>query len=451
MTLNFEFRNKLHSIPVALSKLHQYTSTTGHVPVHLKLIYNVPDKSSFLDASFSSEVSKSEITSDLISSINYIYSELLSTYLMTYKKVFLSRIIIESDIDMLGVVFESIQVTCKFKTNAKNYSLSKRELLNLILEQTVDAERNEILERPPERLNLYLLRNKLRSIQLYFDYSIQEETSSYGKSFNSDFKLTLYGLIRDFEDQKNKPKADVHISFDLTKRTALDLVEGSIYPTQTLPQNANKDSRFEEKVERVLRQIDPVLSLLDTAQIIQLTLKKENNFNFKCSFDIRKSKRFTLNYIDLTKVETFTKWSKIFKIITDNFATVKTDRSWAQTVKVDLMPLNDTLVPYLHDYYLSFNCNEKMSTQAVVSKIDRIENLLGNKYQINRVAYQTEGDNTRLIELHVESNNGFYEKENIPLAMKLKPIKLQGRITRYFDKSNKGYFLSAEKYQCMVK
>lgn len=451
MTLNFEFRNKLHSIPVALSKLQQYTSETGHVPVHLKLIYNVFDKSSLLDASFSSEVSKSEITGDLISSINYIYSELLSTYLMTYKKVFLSRIIIESDIDMLGVVFESIQVTCKFKTNAKNYSLSKRELLNLILEQTVDAERNEILERPPERMNLYLLRNKLRSIQLFFDYSIQEEASSYGKSFTSDFKLALYGLIHDFEDQKNKPKADLHVSFNLTKRTTLDLVEGSIYPTQTLPQNANADSHFEEKVERVLRQIDPLLSLIDTAQITQLTLKKENNFNFKCSFDIRKSKHFSLNYIDLTKVETFTKWSKIFKFVTDNYAVLKVDRLWAQTVKVDLRAANDTLVPYLHDYYLSFNCNEKMSTQAVISKVDKIENLLGNKYQINRIAYQTEGDNTRLIELHVGSSSVFYEEENTLLAMKLKPIKLQGKITRYFDKSNRGYFLSAEKYQSMVK
>ena len=401
MTLNFEFRNKLHSIPVALSKLQLYTSKTGHVPVHIKIIYNVVEESSFLDAKFSNEVSKSEITNDLISSINYIYSELISTYLMSYKKVFLSRIIIESDIDMLGVVFESIQVTCKFKTNARNYSLSQQELLNLIFEQTVDAERNEILERPPERIKLYLLRNKLRSIQLFFDYSIQEEFSSYGKNFTSDFKLALSG---------------------------------------------DADS---EVVERILREVDPILSNIDTAQITRLVLKHTNRSNYKCQFELRRAKNTPLNCIDLTKVETLIVWSHIFKTSIDNFLVAGIRKQWNQTVKIDLRINGDELVPCLYDYCLSFNCNKNIPVDLVVSRINLIANSLQNKAQIEQIIYQTENDKTRLIELHIQPTNEI--DNNTFLAMKLKPIKLQGIITRYFDKSKQGYFLSAEEYQSVVK
>lgn len=444
MTLNFEFRNKLHSIPVALSKLQLYTSKTGHVPVHIKIIYNVVEESSFLDAKFSNEVSKSEITNDLISSINYIYSELISTYLMSYKKVFLSRIIIESDIDMLGVVFESIQVTCKFKTNARNYSLSQQELLNLIFEQTVDAERNEILERPPERIKLYLLRNKLRSIQLFFDYSIQEEFSSYGKNFTSDFKLALYGLIHDYESHKNYHKADFHVSFDLTKRNNLTLVEGSVYPTQLLSGDADS-----EVVERILREVDPILSNIDTAQITRLVLKHTNRSNYKCQFELRRAKNTPLNCIDLTKVETLIVWSHIFKTSIDNFLVAGIRKQWNQTVKIDLRINGDELVPCLYDYCLSFNCNKNIPVDLVVSRINLIANSLQNKAQIEQIIYQTENDKTRLIELHIQPTNEL--DNNTFLAMKLKPIKLQGIITRYFDKSKQGYFLSAEEYQSVVK
>lgn len=444
MTLNFEFRNKLHSVPLALSKLQLYISKTDHVPVHIRLIYNVVEESSFLDTKFSNEVSKSEITDELISSISYIYTELISTYLMTYKKVFLSRIIIESDIDMLGVVFESIQVTCKFKTNAENYSLSKKELLNLIFEQTVDAERNEILERPPERIKLYLLRNKLRSIQLFFDYSIQEEISSYGKPFTSDFKLALYGLIHDYERRKSVHKADLHVSFDLTKRNSLTLVEGTVYPKQLLSEDVNP-----EKVESILRQVDPILNLIDTAQVSRLVLKRDKSSSYKCQFEIRRAKREPFNCINLTKIETLTVWSKIFKSSIDNFVIKNINKSWSQTVKVNLKPHNDVLAPFFYDNYLSFNCNEKLPIDSLPSKIEELTNKLGDKAQVEQIVYQTENGNTRLIGLHIQPSNAL--SENTHLAMKLKPIKAQGIITRYFDKSKQGYFLSAEKYQSMVK
>jgi hypothetical protein len=444
MVLNFEFKNKLKTLPIALSEFQIYQSQSNHTPTHLKIVYNVVQESSFVEATFSNEVAQSEITSDLTSSISYIFSELISSYLMTYKKVFLSRIIVESDIDMLGVVFESIKVTCKFKANVNKYSITTQKLLSLIFSQTTDAERNEILERPATSLNIFLLRHKLRSVQIVFDYSLSEGSTAYEKEFSSDFELALCGLIHSYESPQLDHEASAHLIFDLSNRNSLKFLKGSLFTTQILDFDPNGHEHFKNnQIIHILGQVDPILEVIDKAQISQLILNMTQDNNYKCQFELRRSKDVPENYINLTQVESIISWQKIFNQIVDVYSLNVISKKWLQTICVDLKPISDNWLVSYHDYYLTFNFKD------LGEMVNQVNELVNNQAKVDQIILETQKNSPQMIQLHLRPLE--IPSASPKLAMKLRTDPKDGKVVRFFNLSSKGYFLDKEIFKDMVK
>lgn len=449
MVLNFEFKNKLKTLPVALSEFQIYQLQSNHTPTHLKVVYNVVQESSFVEATFSNEVVQSEIANDLTSSINYIFSELISSYLMTYKKVFLSRIIVESDIDMLGVVLESIKVTCKFKANVNNYSITTQKLLSLIFTQTTDAERSEILERPATSLNIFLLRHKLRSVQIVFDYSLSEGSTAYKKEFSSNFELTLGGLIHSYESPQLGHKASAHLVFDLINRNSLKFLKGSLFTTQILDFDPNGHEHFKNnQIEHILGQVDSILEVIDRAQISQLILNMTQDNNYKCQFELRRSKNVPENHINLTQIESIMSWQKIFNQIVDVYSLNMISEKWLQTICVDFKPiLNDWLVSY-HDYYLTFNF-KTLSDKKIGEMVNQVNELIDNQIKVDQVILETQKNSLQMVQLHLQPFK--ISSASPKLTMKLGIDPKDGKVARFFNLSSKGYFLDKEIFKDTVK
>lgn len=446
-----QFATRLKSIPLALSALKQYILASKHAPVHIKLVYNVFSQGTFIEGTFSSQVPTTEITNDLTSSINFIVSNLISSYLMTYQKVFLSRIIIDSDIDMLGVVYDSIKVTCRFKTNIEKYAISNEVLLKSIFDQTVEAAKCEILERPANNFSIQLLRHRLRSVQVISDYSADDHYNSYQHPFSSEILVNLMGLIKIYENPNNQHQASAKLYFDLHNRNHLKFNQGQIYPTEELKYRQN---RFDlGQINHVLSQTEPILAAIDTAQIDRLELFMTHNRLFKCQFGLTTPQSESIptkNFMQINNEETVLTWQNVFNHVVANYSIPNLSEAWLQNIVVKLSPFASQWVVDFSDYSLTHNFDSYLPQDQVLEMVNSVAKQSNGKDKIKSIILAQEQKKTKMLKLQLEPLS--VKSNTSELAMQLKNTDTDGKVIHYFDlNENKGYYLSHDKYMKMVK
>lgn len=451
--MSFEqFDTKLKSIPLALSALKEYISATKYAPVHIKLVYNVFNKDSFIEGTFSSTVPTTEITADLTSSISFILSSLVSSYLMTYQKVFLSRIIIDADIDMLGIVYDSIKVTCRFKANNVKYSVSNDELFESIFTQTVEAERCEILERPITGMSIQLLRHRLRSIQIFSDYASADPYNSYQYPFKTAILVKLMGLIKLYENPDSSHQASAKLYFDLNKRDRLLFRHGIIYPIEELKYHAGNDRHFvAEQISHVLSQTEPILASLGTAQIDRLELFMTHNHQFKCQFHLTTPQDEEIpvkNFID--NEDAVITWQNVFNHIISEYTISQLSEAWLQNIVVTLSPFKNQWVVNFDQYALTHNFNSYLPKDQIVETVQSVARQSDGKAKIKRIILEKEQKKTKMLKLDIEPLA--IKANTSEIAMQLKNADIDGKVIHYFDLNDqKGYYLSHDKYMKTVR
>lgn len=449
MNNNFSiFKSDLKAVPIALNALHKYTVSSNHVLTHLKIIYNVFDESALIEGTFSNKVQETEITSSLIETINYVYHQIFMSYLMTYKRVFLSRIIIESDIDMLGVVFDSIQVTCRFKTNSSRYAISESDLLKSILMQTVQAEKSEVLERPVTTLELHLLRHKLRSVQLITDYNDQDCISGYQKQFETALVLSLVGLIDTYKNAATSHQASAKLAFTLKDRSQLFFKDGVIHPSQELAFKAGGQHFVSAQIEHVLLQTGAILTMLDHAQITGLQLNMSHQGSYKCSFELVARKQVQ-NFIDLAALNTLDSWTMLFNAVIDLFSIHTLAKSWLQYIRALVVPSLDEekwLVKF-DQFVLVHNFAQTCSDSYVMKMIHQVGHAIDGHGCIKEIALEKQGRDTKMLKLQIDAKNTVHAPHFKPLSI----TNCNGDVIHFIDLSEQGYYLKKDIYKKLVK
>lgn len=451
-----QFATKLKSIPLALSALKRYISETKHAPVHIKLVYNVFDEKTFIEGTFSSDVPTTEITSDLTSSISFILSNMVSAYLMTYQKVFLSRIIINADIDMLGIVYDSIKVTCRFKANNVKYAISNDNLLSSILNQTMEAERSEIIERPATGLSIQLFRHRLRSIQIISDYSSNDQYDSYQHPFESEILVSLMGIIKLYENPENSHQASARLFFDLSKRNRLLFKHGTIYPSESLIYHSNKKDHFEiEQIDHVLSQTVPILATTSLAQIDNLELFMTHNRQFKCRFGLTAPQDKNVpvkNFMNMSTDNSVITWQNVFNHIVSNYSLSQLSEAWLQDIVVTLSPFKDQWVVNFDQYSLTHNFNSYLPKDQIVAMVQSVAEQSNGKARIKHIVLEKEEKKTEMLRLDLEPLAVKPKASAIAMPLPLRNVDTDGKVIHYFDLSDhNGYFLSHDKFMKMVK
>lgn len=407
------------------------------------------DESSLIEGTYSNKVESSEITKNLPDSISFVFKQLITEYLLTYQKLFLARIIIEADIDMLGVVFDTLKINCRFKANLDRYAITSSDLLNSILDQTVSAERTEIIETPPTEIKLHLLRHKVRSIQVISDYAKHEAyVSLYRKKFESDFKLSLLGLIKLYETDSSSHQASARLSFDLTKRDHLVFSHGNVYTNEELVFDNQKGEFKDQQVENVLSQVHTFLNALSNAQISGLSFNLNHIRKYKIEFKLSATSH-PKNYIDLNDLDTVALWNTNLSRIAQTYSIYTLANTWLQNTTVDLEPSATGWIVKFHSFNVTYNFNSIITEKHIFDIVSAVADEIKDRAKVFRIEVKQQKQFTKMLKLDIEPELPDKPIETKP--MKLVDQNLDAEITHVLDLSNEGFYLKEDIFKKRVK
>lgn len=379
--LNYSETNAA-SIPLAFLKLKRFTKEYNETISHLSFTYDVSKTSCAVEGVFSQETEKSELSVDILDSIEYLYKNIINEYSMVFKKLFLKSIHIESDIDLIGVVFSSLKVTCRFSLNVPNFAMDTKTLIGSILGQAVIGEKNCFLERPVTEFSIFFKKRKARSLNLVTDYSIEDE-ELLASRVRSGYMLTLNSFIDMYSTNKNIVLPDCNLSFSLLNRRSLEITSGSIYSTV----NIEKDTYglAQTSLKRSLEELDFFTSNIDGFKPYLLSVKQHSRSRYKLILSF-KNEHDNHNPFQVTSVTFLEQYNVLITAIVRMFENKSLNLNWHQYLDIKLKPSNTSFFSNweIANYRLSQNVEETNNTN-LNSKMKELRNSISSRYKIGRI------------------------------------------------------------------
>lgn len=438
-------RQKRSPVNLGLVDLFAYSKSSKSVVTHIKIIYNLETKSCLIDADLSNKVASTEITHSLMSQIDYLINSMIDSYLMIYKTAFLNKIVFEADLDVLGVIYESIKVSCFLKTNIPKLNVNGWDVLNTALEATVRAEIAEVIDRPATSLEMTMKRKKLRNFKIIFDYSLKDEDSTfYGKSFSHAFMSTLRYILHDYCSYEGSHQVSCNLQFSLKKRSNLIFEFGNIYPTIKLHSFSRQFSPQEAKF--VIMQLNQIFDLVPNSRIYSLKLTRHTNGVYITNFGLAACNESSMFDVDLRTSEAL---ARTFTQIVENYSLPSFYQEWTNTIEVSLENEGNRWFVDLSKYRLTHPFRSKMETLGT-------KNLLEKAYsEVNGVASigsftVVQNDNTiEELNLSVTDLGKQVSSEKVqPMQLKVfeRANTKNKKLFYNFKYSSNGYYLDSERY-----
>ncbi|QNQ82944.1 hypothetical protein FP435_00125 (plasmid) [Lactobacillus sp. PV037] len=376
-----EFVNRLNKVKTQLAKLDEYRIKTHRRLTHFQLRFDAHTNDCHILANYSNRIKETDLNSSIISSLEYMSMNLLATYLQMYVFSGITSIIIECDIDEIGVIIESLQVRCKFKRTNWGED-SSINTLSKILQATVEAEVNDIPEKSATCLSFRLLRGRLRSISLITDFKEVNAAFDQDKLQFSPLVMKYWQeLLELYESRENARifnKISGKLNFDLSDRQRVVLAQSLLYPDKKVDILTNIDgeeglestslnkaiSQFKELADRLPNPALTTLDLARSADKLSLAIgisNQEDSSAIEASWDHYNWEQLIINLLALYTIRNLSsnwvqKSSVTIKMV-ENFEYLRTD-------------LKESYVQYIgpkqdfNDYpYLIKNINKKFENE----------------------------------------------------------------------------------------
>lgn len=432
-------------VSLGLVDLFAYSKSSKSVVTHIKIIYNLETKSCLVDADLSNKVASTEITPSLMSQIDYLINSLIDSYLMVYNTTFLNKIVFEADLDVLGVIYESIKVSCFLKANIPKLNVNGWDVLSTALEATVRAEIAEVIDRPATSLEMTMKRKKLRSFKIIFDYSLEDEDATfYEKPLSQAFMSTLRYILHDYCNYEGSHQVGCNLEFSLKNRSNLIFEAGNVYPTIKLHSFSRSFSAQEAKF--VIMQLNQIFDLVPNSRIDSLKLTRHTNGVYITNFGLASCKEASMFDVDLRTSEAL---ANTFTQMVANYSLPTFYQGWINTIEVSLENEGNKWFVELFKYSLAHPFSSKLESLGVKKLLEQAHD------EVNGVA--SIGSFTL-----VQNNNSIEELDlNVTdigkqvLAETIHPMQLEAfatdntknkKLFYNFKYSSNGYYLDSERY-----
>lgn len=440
-------------VSLGLIDLFAYSSKSKHAIDKIKIIYNLEKETCLVDAKLSDRNKMTEISSTLMNQIDYLVNSLIKNYVMIYDRTFLSKIIFESKLDELGVIYDSIKLSCVMKSNIPNLPIQYWDIIHQAMLATVNAEKAEVVERPATSLILSLKRKKLRKFIIVYDYGIDDMyENTYEKPFSASFLASLKVLLDDYCKYSGTHEASVTLTFDLMQRESLRFIEGSLYPSYKLKTYNDRFSPQEAKF--LLVQINQIFQWLDSAIISGLILTRHSNGHFVCQFKVSgvvggntKEQPKTLD-VSLTAANNL---ANTLTEIVQMYSVPNFYKDWRNQIEVNLLNRGANWLVDFQDYELigSFK-NEKSSMEATKAHLIKVTNELIGVAKIKSFCLVAKGSELNEVKLKIvdfskndDANNNFKPMGSTSLDVF---ISKKSKLYFNFTLGKEGYYLTSERY-----
>ncbi|QDR73711.1 hypothetical protein FOD75_11525 (plasmid) [Limosilactobacillus reuteri] len=236
---------------------------------NFEIIYDVHQKTAVVKGKLTKIESGTVEIDDTPYSIIYTANRIINSLSVVYSSPYFSKVMITGNTDELGLVTESLQVKCRFKTNLPEYGQTVDEIVKMLLHRTAQGETQNKLIGPLNEISLHFQRKKLRQMDFIFE---EDDTASYS-GIDDLYIGELTTFIHNYLTYPGSHKPDARVSFDLSTRTRLKTLEVSVIPDIKLNAPDGLFNGLEAKY--VLQQVNQMLWLLPDTEIKELTLSQK--------------------------------------------------------------------------------------------------------------------------------------------------------------------------------
>lgn len=439
------YKQEPNPISLGLIDLFAYGKSSKSVVKHIKIIYNLETNSCLIDANLSNEVATTEITNSLMSQIDYLISSLIQTYTMVYNRAFLNKIVFEADLDVLGIIYESIKVSCLLKTNIQKLNIDSWNVVKEALEATVNAERAEVVDRPATSLEMVMKRKKVRCLRILFDYATEADEAVYETSFSQAFMSTLRVILQDYCNYSGSHQVSCNLCFSLQNRETLKLNEGTIYPSFKLHTFSKQFSANEAKY--IIMQLNQVFSLVPNSKISSLKLTRHIGGTYVTNFGLKPCDKPVPLEIDLTTSEGL---AKAFTNVVKKYSLPAFYQEWGNTINVYFERQSTEWTFQLKSYDLVHPFKDKQITVSNVKlmfeKVNRIIQGTANINQFTLIVKNNTIDELTISITSLEEELGQDEVKPMSLSSFNNANMQNTKLFYNFEHSANGYFLNSERY-----
>ena len=446
MSMYSSNENILRPISLALVDLFAQASEAKTTIKHLKVIYKLEDKSCMVDAKLSSQVPITEITNALMSQIDYLINSLISNYQTVYRNNYLNKVIFEADLDTLGIVYDSVKVTCVMRANLKN--LDSKDLILNALVATVQAEQSELVERPVTGLKLNLKRKKLRNFALIFDYAKDPQERVYQTGFVNSLIKSLSTLIQAYCSFTERHQASISLCFNLLNRKNLQIAQGQIYPTKKL--RLFNGFVLPQEAKYLIKQVDQILMLVGNSKVNGLQLIRHPNGEYISRFQIVYTADDMIaqnNVLDIN-LSSSQQLANILTKIIDTCSLSKDLHDWKSIINADMQLVCNEWKVKCNSYQLIHSFKDpSISFKSAKFLLNDVNNKAKGKAVINSFCLVTQHKGLRELGINLSQHINL-EQHSHPMQVPTlnQFFKPKSKLYYNFALGSGGYALQSERY-----
>lgn len=255
------------SLDQAIREAFKYCNKSSHQVSHLRVVFDVNQASTLLQADMKDNRVQSEAKDDLPYTTAFSLMQIIEGSIKSYVGTPLTKVTIDCDLDLSGILYDSVQVKYRFKMNQPNQEVTT--LLGQIFDATEKGECTQYLAAPVDTMLIHIMRHKLRNMDLISHFKVQNPA---GVEFSDEYRQLLGNFIHDYLTYPGNRQPGAKLEFDVCDRELPRFKTGQIYPDVTLSSN---DGKFQyHQVRYVIRQLNEVLWLIPRARIIGMEIKQ---------------------------------------------------------------------------------------------------------------------------------------------------------------------------------
>ncbi|QHQ69171.1 hypothetical protein GSR61_11340 (plasmid) [Lactobacillus crispatus] len=434
-------------ISLGLTDLFAYSLKVGHAVEKIKIIYNLEKQNCLVDSKLSNRVEMTEISSSLMEQVDYLINSLIDSYLMVYNSTLLSKITFEANLDELGIVYDSIVISCFMRTNIPSLHLNSWDILSRALISTVNAERSEIIERPATNLTINLKRKKLRNVSIIFDYSKDQDDQVFKSAFSQGFFSTLRVIVADYCKFQGTHQASMCFNFDLLSREQLKLKTGNVYPTKKL---STYDGHFSaNEAKYLLLQLNQAMSLITGSKVSGLQVTRHPNGGYMTMFSLVGAKNTSAslkNAIDIT-VESSNGLANVLTQVVNTYALPELYKQWINKISVTLTLSEGHWLIRFKKYIIEHRFdNQKVSLSSAKMLLRNMQATINDRAKISGFTVITAHNLLKEMQVNIAELQSSHEFEQ-PMVINLNTNYFNnGKLYFNFANSDQGYYLKSERY-----
>lgn len=357
--MNKSFKSSdLANVTLAFYKLKEFIKKSDHPLSHVKLLYNVQSKKCYIEGSLSQENYKNELANDIVDSINYTFQKIITTYVTSYKKCFLTKIAMDVDVDLLGLSFPSLNIACQFSLNPADYNLSEDKLISKILLQTIENEENGSFEQAATSVEFFLKRRKVRTMTIFTNFGLDKSDNSFSKQWMSN----LLNFIRGYVKEGNG--SNFEVKFSLTNRKELKAIYATLFSS------VNYSSRNLKIFPIIISEIEWLGYQLNLG-VESIGMKRVKNDCYKILFNMQ-PKKVSQRIYDLNSVDTIRIWHNLFQKIINSSGIKHIPSLWKIYFDASVENIKNEITLKKVDIRLHKNIDKKLSTKEIKHILDNL-------------------------------------------------------------------------------